>query len=68
MQLVTQPITDPAYISSKKCWDKYTLEYAIRSAVKKQVAFTVLLLVKNMSDVNRAKAMVVCPDGKLLKL
>jgi hypothetical protein len=61
------PITEPAYISQRKCWDRYTLEYATKSAIIRHSIFTGLLPLSIAAERNNAKAEAECPEGKLLE-
>ena len=36
-------MNEPTVISTKKCWERYTLEYATINAIKRKINFKVLL-------------------------
>lgn len=64
--VVNIPTKEPAYTSLKKCCDKYILEYATVKAIVNNKNSIHLFFVSNAKEKYKAKAEVVCPEGKLL--
>ncbi len=59
------PIKEPAYISTRKCCDRYTLEKAMIRAIRKSKNLSSLFSVMHAIIKHTAKIVAACPDGKL---